>query len=92
MQLPLSGSRHDPCVSHLTDYPRKLLLAEKAKSCPRPAKKQNRVHNLSKSKSGTTTLGQSRHTISSREQKKGSQLTRSVMTPDRRNPFISQCH
>ena len=28
----------------------------KAKSCPRPTKKQNRVHNLPKSKSGTTAL------------------------------------
>ena len=57
------------------------------KSYPRLAKKQYHVHNLPKSKSCTTTLGQSMHTISSREHKKGIPSARSEMTPDHRNPL-----
>ena len=83
MQLPL----HDPCISHLMDYPRKLLSTEKAKSCPRPAKKQNRVHNLPKSKIVATTLRKPKPRYVSANRKMESLLPSSVMTPDCRNPL-----
>ena len=60
----------------------------KSKIVSRPTKKQNRVHNLPKSKIVATTPEHSGTPISSREQKKGSPLSRNVMTPNRRNPFI----
>ncbi len=59
------------------------------KSCPQPTKKQNRVHNLPKSKIVATPLAHCGTLISSREQKKGIPAARSVMTPERGNPFIS---
>ena len=50
---------------------------QKAKSCPQPTEKQYSSHNPQKTKAS----------ISYREQKKGSPLPRSLMAPDRGNPY-----
>ena len=46
--------------SHILNVPYFREETDKAKSYPQPIKKQYRVHNLPKSKSGATTLGKAR--------------------------------
>ena len=60
---------------------------KKVKSCPRPTKKQNHVHNPPKSNSSTTTLAHTATTTCSRRHKKGIPAPLSVMTQEHRNPL-----